>query len=263
MKSLFPFSVWLVKIIIAIRYCINSDKFEMALEVESWPLSLIHLGMRNGEILERKSRAVLSYKQENFLESLTKELILSWTFLRWDFGISSPVYSVELIKGKDSVLTALYAQCPTCCQTYSWYLMHACEGKEETKCKIVSITQEYIEYSITVLSFYTAFNHSTGKSVMKMICSLKRNHLNKYRMKQALKYTQNKDRISNCVAYSMMPHICIYPFYLFLISLMFISVERKWISVGGRVSERERDQGGKRDGERKNKRRGIKRKKQK
>lgn len=43
----------------------------------------------------------------------------------------------------------------------------------------IAITQEYIEHSITILSFYTVFNHSTGKPVIKMNFSFKKNHLNK------------------------------------------------------------------------------------
>lgn len=61
--------------------------------------------------------------------------------------------------------------------------MYVCEGKEEIKCKIVLIIQEYIEYFIIVLLFYIVFNYLIGKFVMKMICFLKRNYLNKYRMK--------------------------------------------------------------------------------
>ena len=81
-------------------------------------------------------------------------------------------------------------------------------------------------------------------------------------MKWALKFTQSKDRTSNCVAYSILPDT--YLSILFLSHLIDVHLCRQKVNqCGGRVSERERDGGGKRDGKRKNKRRGIKRKEQK
>lgn len=79
-------------------------------------------------------------------------------------------------------------------------------------------------------------------------------------MKQALKYTQNKDKLSNCVVYSIPLHICIYLLYLVLISLMLMSIEESE-SAWEEGFQKERDRGGKRDAERKNKSREIKKEK--
>lgn len=82
-------------------------------------------------------------------------------------------------------------------------------------------------------------------------------------MKQALKYTQNKDRTSNCVTiFHPIPYV-----YLSILSLSYlfdVHLCRKKVkeseSVWEEQFQKRKGWGGKRDRERKSKRRGIKRK---
>lgn len=114
----------------------------MTLRVESWFLC-VSLFLILMECWKGRVTQYFHLKQENVLEILTWRANIVLGFFR-DAILSffnPPPNLVELIKGKDHILTALYVQCPTCCQAYNWYLINTCERKEGIVFKIVSIMQ--------------------------------------------------------------------------------------------------------------------------
>lgn len=146
MTSLFPFSMWLVKLI-ANRYCINTRKSEMTLGVESWFLS--HSPWSAGKEDSCSTFFFFLNKTRTFPRKSDWRVNIVLGFLKWDFVIL-PSHSGELIKGKDHVLIALYTQCPTSYQAYSLYLTNVCERKKE-------ITLQSLQLPRNILNIHNCF----------------------------------------------------------------------------------------------------------